>query len=103
MGIRPHEFDEMTIGELFDYTEGYKNRVIFQVRERDAVNRLLGQYVGIAVNSPKKYPKKPFLAKEKEEKKFNATTDAQRIRYARNKYRKATNGNNRRTQRENNR
>lgn len=33
--------------------------------EWDSMNYMLGQYIAYAVNSPKKYPRKPFLQKEK--------------------------------------
>lgn len=33
------------------------------MRIHDSLNYLLGQYIGLAINSPKKYPKKPFLSK----------------------------------------
>ena len=34
------------------------------MEELDMLNYSLGQYVGISVNNPKKYPKKPFSYKE---------------------------------------
>ena len=30
----------------------------------DSLNHILGSYIGLAVNSPKKYPKKPALQKK---------------------------------------
>lgn len=35
-----------------------------KIKQIDALNYNLGRYIGIAVNNPKAYPKKPFLAKE---------------------------------------
>jgi hypothetical protein len=36
-----------------------------QARESDAINYNLGVYIALAVNNPKKYPKKPFGDKPK--------------------------------------
>ncbi len=49
------------------------------------MNYLLGKYIAKGVNSPKRYPNKPFLAEEKQSKVI-ATTNAQRQRYARIRY-----------------
>jgi hypothetical protein len=37
------------------------------LKEADALNHSLGQYIGIAVKNPKKYPNKPFLHKEEQQ------------------------------------
>lgn len=39
----------------------------------DIANHLLGQYISIGVNNPKKYPKEPFLARQ--EKKMLPADD----------------------------
>lgn len=38
-----------------------------RAKEQDANNYNLGKYVAYAVNDPKKYPKKPFLEKDRRE------------------------------------
>lgn len=35
-----------------------------QAEHQDQLNYLLGKYVALAVNNPKKYPKEPFLTKK---------------------------------------
>lgn len=48
---------------LFDkYVDAYNNKQ----RATDAHNHRLGQYIGIATNNSKEYPKEPFLAEIKQ-------------------------------------
>lgn len=54
--IQPVRFEQL----LKAYNEINKNRVM----EIDYQNFLLGKYIGIAINSPKNYPRKPFLYEE---------------------------------------
>lgn len=41
--------------------------------QADFLNHVLGSYIALAVNNPKKYPKKPFLSEE--DSKRSASTD----------------------------
>jgi hypothetical protein len=43
----------------------YKNKAEERAREMDVNNFNLGKYLAIAINDPKKYPKKPFLWEDK--------------------------------------
>lgn len=45
--------------------EGYRKRLETQAQLLDGSNYLLGRYIAFAVNSPKDYPDKPFLQKQK--------------------------------------
>lgn len=45
------------------YTEKEKNRL----KEIDALNHILGKYIGFAVNDPKNYPKHPFTDNQKKD------------------------------------
>ena len=47
----------------------------FRVETSDALNYLLGQYIGLAIRAPKKYPDKPFLAHTQEKKMMPITDD----------------------------
>ena len=44
--------------------EGFKKRIENERREKDFLNHLLGKYISLGVNAPKKYPNKPFLSEE---------------------------------------
>lgn len=44
--------------------ESWKNKEERRLRIIDQLNYELGYYIMFAVNDPKKYPKKPFRAKE---------------------------------------
>lgn len=44
------------------HVEVYIEREKQRAKEMDVNNYNLGRYIAIAVNDPKKYPKKPFLA-----------------------------------------
>lgn len=46
------------------YLDFYVEREKQKVKEIDALNFMLGKYIAIGVNDPKKYPRKPFLEKE---------------------------------------
>lgn len=47
---------------------------------QDVLNHILGQYIGVAFNNPKEYPKKPLLDKITEKKKTPQTLeDMERI------------------------
>lgn len=53
------------------YQEMLEERVI----EVDAVNYNLGIYIAMAVNNPRKYPKKPYMSREKVPNKTWSTDD----------------------------
>lgn len=55
--------------------EGHKEKIEEEMKLKDSLNHLLGKYIAIGVNNPKKYPKKPFLAKE--ESSYKMTKDSQ--------------------------
>ena len=61
------------------YLEVYKQLEENRAREMDYNNFNLGKYVAYAVNDPKKYPKKPFLYEEPEEKKVMTNEEMDRI------------------------
>lgn len=63
----------MTFGEFADCLDGYQDRLTSQAMQQDSLNYLLGRYISIGFNSPKKYPNKPFLDREKQ--KMNPVTD----------------------------
>ena len=69
-----------------DCLDGYQERLSQEVRMRDRLNHMLGNYIGIAMNDPKHYPKEPFLAKDDNEGKTVFTTDEARERYVRAMY-----------------
>lgn len=76
----------MTIGDFSDCVAGFAEREKREIEKADYLNFLLGQYVAVAFNQPKKYPREPFLKKAEQQRKFIATTDAARVNFARIKY-----------------
>jgi predicted ribosome quality control (RQC) complex YloA/Tae2 family protein len=80
----------------------YQDKSEARVMEQDTLNHLLGRYIAYAVNDPKKYPKYPFLKKEKNdtielmiENGTNGEELAEKLRAMKNKIdniRKNTNG-----------
>lgn len=52
------------------YIKAYAQRKELEAKEVDAMNYSLGKYIAIAVNQPKRYPKKPFLYKEEVKKEM---------------------------------
>lgn len=47
----------MSPREFNKYIQAYEERL----KEQDTLNWLLGKYIAIGVNNPKKYPEKPVL------------------------------------------
>jgi len=62
--------------------DGYNDRM----RDKDKLNLYLGEYISVAFNDPKHYPKKSLLEEFDEKKKNIATTAEERRRIARLKY-----------------
>ena len=58
----------MGTDEFEKYVKVYIEKEENRAREMDMNNFNLGKYIAYAVNDPKKYPKKPFLAKEEANK-----------------------------------
>jgi len=52
----------MTPKLLHKFTKAYSRRQ----QDLDQLNFLLGQYISIGNNDPKKYPKEPFLTEKKQ-------------------------------------
>lgn len=63
-------FWELNPNQLKKYINVYEQRKKNEAREIDMLNHILGQYIGAAVNSPKKYPRKPLLFKESKPKEM---------------------------------
>lgn len=61
----------MTWGEFSACVEGYQLRLEDQMRLTDIANHTLGHYVAVAFHNPKKYPKKPFLERDKPRAKLS--------------------------------
>lgn len=62
----------MTVGQFNRAVDGYNKRLELdqkrleaQSKETDRLNHILGQYIAIGVNNPKKYPKQPYLSNSK--------------------------------------
>jgi len=47
---------------LQKYTQAYNRRL----QDLDSLHHLLGNYIAIGVNNPKKYPKEPYLTEKKQ-------------------------------------
>jgi hypothetical protein len=72
----------------------YKKKQRERVSEVDTLNHALGQYIGIAINDPKKYPKKPYSNEQKIDT-LKPMSDEQMERFAKrftNKLNKQNNG-----------
>lgn len=78
----------MTVGEFTRCMDGYKDKVEREMRQADQLNHILGNYIAVGVNNPKKYPKTPALSSEQKEKTQVFTKDEDYERIARIKYRK---------------
>jgi hypothetical protein len=59
-------FWDMTPKQYQGYHKQYVKKETEKVRENDLLNHILGQYIMIGVNEPKKYPNKPQLTENNE-------------------------------------
>lgn len=59
----------MTPKDFQKYVEAYEEKL----KEQDTLNWILGKYIGIAVNNPKKYPNSPLLRREEEKSNIEMT------------------------------
>lgn len=58
----------------------FKRKRENRLKIQDELNHLLGQYIYIALNNPKEYPKKPFLSEEvKNTKKIQSSEEMERM------------------------
>lgn len=62
--------------------DGYVERL----KDIDALNHVLGSYVAVGVNNPKKYPKEPNSVAQERRSASAMTTDAELDRYICAKY-----------------
>ncbi len=60
LGLDLHYFWTLTPNQWMKYIKVYNDKLDFERKQQDLLNYWLGSYVGIAVNNPKKYPKKPY-------------------------------------------
>lgn len=61
IGLDLHYFWTLTPKQWIKYVRVYNEKQKNEVRLKDQLNFMLGQYIGYAVNDPKHYPKKPFM------------------------------------------
>lgn len=64
------EYWEMQPIKFEKYINAYVEQKEREAEEIDIANYNLGKYIAYAVNDPKKYPKKPFLHKQKAKKEM---------------------------------
>lgn len=64
IGLDLHYFWSLDVKQYLKHVRAYNKKQKQKFKDMDALNHLLGQYVGIAFNNPKKYPSKPYTQKE---------------------------------------
>lgn len=81
IGLNLSDYWDLTATEFAKHIEAHDLIRQDRIEEQDFLNHLLGHYVALAFNDPKKYPKKPLLQK----KTFNRQmSDEDMERVARN-------------------
>lgn len=80
MGLDLHYFWSLDVKQLKKHIKVYNQREQERIRETDALNHLLGKYIGYAFNDPKHYPKEPFTH---EKSQLNPMTDEEMEQMAR--------------------
>ena len=75
IGVSLELYWNLTPNEFIKYCEAHSRREKFRIETSDALNYLLGQYIGLAIRAPKKYPNRPFLTKTQEKKMMPITEE----------------------------
>lgn len=57
----------------------FEKRITREMDRMDILNHLLGNYIALGVNNPKKYPKKPLFRTEKAQKKAEMSDEEMEI------------------------
>lgn len=78
IGLDLHYFWSLTPNQYSKYVENYRKKEKDRLQEKDYLNHLLGQYISYAFNSPKEYPKKPYLYEEKQVQKDMSLSEMER-------------------------
>ncbi len=73
IGLDLHYFWSLNVKQFQKHVKAFNEEEKRKFEQQDALNFLLGEYVAFAFNNPKKYPKKPFLEKQKEVKLADMT------------------------------
>ena len=50
--------------EVNAYIKAFEKKRNLELADRDLTNHVLGHYISLAFNSPKKYPKKPLMKQQ---------------------------------------
>lgn len=73
MGLDLNYFWSLNVKQYSKHVRAFNKRQNDKMKEKDALNHILGKYIAFAVNEPKKYPKNPFSMQEK--KQINVMTE----------------------------
>lgn len=57
----------------------FEKRITREMERMDILNHLLGNYIALGVNNPKKYPKKPLFRTENAQKKAEMSDEEMEI------------------------
>ena len=63
MGLNLHYYWSLDVKQFKKYIKVYKEKEEERIKETDALNHLLGKYIGYAFNDPRHYPSEPFTQK----------------------------------------
>lgn len=59
--------------------KAFEKRTAREMERMDILNHLLGNYIALGVNDPKKYPKKPLFRTENAQKKAEMSDEEMEI------------------------
>lgn len=70
IGLSLHYFWSLNPKQWKKHIEVFEKKEKERIQDQDYLNFLLGQYIGIAFNDPKEYPKIPFTAQSTKKKEM---------------------------------
>ena len=80
MGLDLHYYWSLDIKQFKKHIKVYNQKEQERIREKDALNHLLGKYIGYAFNDPRHYPSEPYTQKSNQ---LEPMTDEQMEKVAR--------------------
>lgn len=66
IGLSLPYFWSLDVKQFQKYINVWNEREIEKAKQQDLLNHMLAQYIGFAINDPKKFPSKPYTHQEEQ-------------------------------------
>lgn len=66
IGLSLPYFWSLDVKQFQKYIKVWNETEVMKTKQQDLLNHMLAQYIGLAINDPKKFPRQPYTYQEKE-------------------------------------